>query len=102
MITPRNAYDFDALHPVANSNARHDQSALLNQLRERALASVDDPNTTLAWSSCADPAQTIRAPSAFTDHEPENRFAQKVCDSMPGFDSQEPPGKSNWLRSAAG
>ncbi|HEY6683111.1 MAG TPA: hypothetical protein VI030_09065, partial [Propionibacteriaceae bacterium] len=31
-----------------------DQSALLNQLRERALASVDDPNTTLAifeWSA---------------------------------------------------
>jgi hypothetical protein len=41
-------------HPVAISNAGDDQSALLNQLRERALASVDDPNTTLAifeWSA---------------------------------------------------
>ena len=38
----------DALHLVAISNAGDDQSALLNQLRERALASVDDPNTTLA------------------------------------------------------
>jgi len=48
------AYDFDALHLVAISNAGDDQSALLNQLRERALASVDDPNTTLAtfeWSA---------------------------------------------------
>jgi hypothetical protein len=48
------ASDFDALHPVAISNAGDDQSALLNQLRERALASVDDLNTTLAifeWSA---------------------------------------------------
>ena len=48
------AYDFDALDPVAISNAGDDQSALLNQLRQRALASVDDPNTTLAifeWSA---------------------------------------------------
>jgi hypothetical protein len=41
------------------------------------------------------------APSAFADHEPENRFAI-VCDSMPGFDSLERPGKSNRLRSATG
>jgi len=42
-----------------NPPSRHlqrgeDQSALLNQLRQRALASVDDPNTTLAifeWSA---------------------------------------------------
>src|SRR6476659_8091005 len=48
------ANDFDALHSVAISNAGEDQSALLNQLRQRALASVDDPNTTLAifeWSA---------------------------------------------------
>jgi hypothetical protein len=48
------AYDFDALHAVTISNAGDDQLALLNQLRERALASVDDPNTTLAiseWSA---------------------------------------------------
>jgi hypothetical protein len=31
-----------------------------------------------------------------------NRFAQSVCDSMPGFDSLEPPGKMNRLRSATG
>jgi len=43
------AYDFDALHPVAISNAGDDQSALLNQLGERALASVDDPAT--RWRS---------------------------------------------------
>jgi hypothetical protein len=32
------------------------------------------------------------APSAFTDHEPETG-SPRVCDSMPGFDSLEPPGK---------
>jgi hypothetical protein len=37
--------------------------------------SLDEPVSPLAWSSCADPAQTITAPSAFTDHEPENQFA---------------------------
>ena len=55
LIMPQErASDFDALHPVAISNAGDDQSALLNQLRERALASIDDPNTTLAtfeWSA---------------------------------------------------
>ena len=53
MLSER-AYDFDALHPVAISNAGEDQSALLNHLRERALASVDNPNTTLPifeWSA---------------------------------------------------
>ena len=34
--------------------------------------SLDEPVSPLAWSSCADPAQAIRAPSAFTDHEPED------------------------------
>jgi hypothetical protein len=37
--------------------------------------SLDEPVSPLAWSSCADPAQTITAPGAFTDHEPENQFA---------------------------
>jgi len=46
----------------------------------------------LAWSSCAHPAQTIRAPSAFTDHEPDDRFAQCVTQCR-GVDSLEPPGK---------
>jgi len=31
------------------------------------------------------PPRPSGAPSTFTDHEPENRFAQKVCDSMPGL-----------------
>ena len=38
------------------------------------------------------PAQTIGAPNAFTDHGPETG-SPSVCDSMPGFDSLEPPGK---------
>jgi hypothetical protein len=46
-------YDFDP--PPSRHPQRGDhQSALLNQLRERALASVDDPNTRLAifeWSA---------------------------------------------------
>jgi hypothetical protein len=31
------------------------------------------------------PPRPSGAPSTFTDHEPENRLAQKVCDSMPGL-----------------
>jgi hypothetical protein len=58
----------------------------------QSVLSLDEPASPLAWSSCADPAQTIRAPSAFTDHEPETG-SPRVCDSMPGFDSLEPPGK---------
>ena len=46
--------------------------------------SLDKPVSPLAWSSCADPPKPSGAPSAFTDHEPDNRFAQCVCDSMPG------------------
>ena len=45
----------------------------------------------------ADPAQTIGAGSAFTDHEPVTG-SPRVHDSMPRFDSLEPPGKSNRLR----
>ena len=162
------AYDFDALHPVAISNAGEDQSALLNQLRERALASVDDPNTTLAifessaetwlrrgrlgrdssghagarlhgiarsdfvvagdgpapvfrtevmcqnvpsldepvsplaWSSYADPGpdhQRRRAPSLIMSRKPVRLECVTQCR---GFDSLEPPGKSNRLRSATG
>ena len=46
--------------------------------------SLDEPVSPLAWSSYADPPKPSGAPSAFTDHEPDNRFAQSVCDSMPG------------------
>ena len=54
--------------------------------------SVDKPVSPLAWSSYADPAQTQgrRAPSLIT-----SRIAgsPSVCNSMPRFDSLEPPGK---------
>ena len=53
MLSER-AYDFDALHPVAISNAGGGSVGSAQQLRPRALASVDDPNTTLAifeWSA---------------------------------------------------
>jgi hypothetical protein len=40
------------------------------------------------------PPRPSGAPNAFTDHEPETG-SPGVCNSMPGFDSLEPPGKSN-------
>jgi hypothetical protein len=51
----------------------------------------------LAWSSCADPAQTIRGAEASLIMS-RKTGSPGVCNSMPGFDSLEPPGKSNPLR----
>ena len=46
------AYHFDTVHPVAISNTGNDKSPA-QPARGRALASVDDPNTTLRSSSGA-------------------------------------------------
>jgi hypothetical protein len=41
--------------------------------------SLGEPVSPLAWSSYADPRPDHQGPpSAFTDHEPDNRFAQSV------------------------